>query len=764
MTLTTRSGQRIPLAPREGWLTLGLVLLLCLSLAWSLDDALLVLGRDEYTDFLTWTAVGGVLMGFIGAVVGWGRWRTYLIGALFAALLTSLLVGWVVIPTGASPADLFRATAREVFTAWRDLIVENDLSTPAYGHHLLVLGLIVWGSSMFASFAAFGHRRPLNAVLLIGFLIVVNMSLTVRDQLAYLVLYSLASLFLLIRFHTFDEQADWIRRRIGDPAAISGLYLRGGTIFIVTAVLGSLLLTNVAASKPLAGVWTDMGGRVIEWSQFLERYLPVSGSGRSIGPSFGADSRIDGVWQTSDGLFLTWRAPITLENPPYFVAAIYDEFQLTGWRMSETTTLDRAAEEELLAGTADALVTAGRTEYVVTVTPEQDRSIAFTPEQPFRISGTTRVRLVGNGAYLAQIERASEGDAYTVTALIPGPEADGGPTQNRLRVAGETYPAGISSRYGKAAVPVGTFATEDSRALLADIVARAADNPYDIAAEMVRTLQDPARFQYDADVRDMGCGDLSIVDCFARSKRGYCEYYATTMTMMLRELGIPARYVKGFLPGERNPNTGTYEIQNRDAHAWVQVYFPGHGWITFDPTGGGQAALSPLPSGPVEASATPGPSASSNNSALPDRTNFEEGVSGPGVVGDQGGTPVGPFIGIAILLAVIVATLAAVAWRRGPRGPVTPDDAYGMVTRLATRLGFAPRPNQTVYEYAGSLAEILPDARPQLEVVAQAKVEVAYGGRVLTGDRLASLREAQRRLRTSLLRLFFRRGRRATRR
>jgi hypothetical protein len=262
----------------------------------------------------------------------------------------------------------------------------------------------------------------------------------------------------------------------------------------------------------------------------------------------------------------------------------------------------------------------------------------------------------------------------------------------------------------------------------------------------------------------MGCGDLSIVDCFARSKRGYCEYYATTMTMMLRELGIPARYVKGFLPGKRNPNTGTYEVQNRDAHAWVQVYFPGHGWITFDPTGGGQAALAPLPSGPVEASATPGPS-SAGNTLRPERTDIAEGPGGAGTPLDAGGgPPVGPFIGIAILLAVIVATLAAVAWRRGPRGPVTPDDAYGMVTRLATRLGFAPRPNQTVYEYAGSLAEILPDARPQLEVVAQAKVEVAYGGRVLTGDRLASLREAQRRLRTSLLRLFLRRGQRAKRR
>jgi hypothetical protein len=119
----------------------------------------------------------------------------------------------------------------------------------------------------------------------------------------------------------------------------------------------------------------------------------------------------------------------------------------------------------------------------------------------------------------------------------------------------------------------------------------------------------------------------------------------------------------------------------------------------------------------------------------------------------------GPLIAVALLLFVVVGALAAVAWRRGPRGPVTPDGAYGMVTGLASRLGFAPRPNQTVFEYAGSLAELLPAARPELETVAQAKVEVAYGGRSLGADRLAGLKEAQRRLRTALLRLALRRDR-----
>ena len=99
-------------------------------------------------------------------------------------------------------------------------------------------------------------------------------------------------------------------------------------------------------------------------------------------------------------------------------------------------------------------------------------------------------------------------------------------------------------------------------------------------------------------------------------------------------------------------------------------------------------------------------------------------------------------------------------WRRGPRGQTSPDRAYGSVTRIAARLGFGPRPNQTVYEYAGALAEVLPEARPQLETVAQAKVESTYGQGILGADGLRVLRDAERRLRVTLLRLVFRRDRR----
>jgi hypothetical protein len=121
-------------------------------------------------------------------------------------------------------------------------------------------------------------------------------------------------------------------------------------------------------------------------------------------------------------------------------------------------------------------------------------------------------------------------------------------------------------------------------------------------------------------------------------------------------------------------------------------------------------------------------------------------------------------IAVAVLLLLVVGGIAFAIWQRGPRGETSADRAYGTVSRLAARFGFAPRPTETVYEYAGALGEVLPTAKPELETVARAKVETAYGRQILGEDRLASLRAAQRRLRLVLLRLAFRRKDRRRRR
>ncbi|HJT86520.1 MAG TPA: DUF3488 and transglutaminase-like domain-containing protein, partial [Bryobacteraceae bacterium] len=69
-----------------------------------------------------------------------------------------------------------------------------------------------------------------------------------------------------------------------------------------------------------------------------------------------------------------------------------------------------------------------------------------------------------------------------------------------------------------------------------------------------------------------------------QKKKGYCEYFASAMAVMLRTLGIPSRLATGFLTGEYNPISGLWLVRASDAHAWVEAWIPGYGWTTFDPT------------------------------------------------------------------------------------------------------------------------------------------------------------------------------------
>jgi hypothetical protein len=232
------------------------------------------------------------------------------------------------------------------------------------------------------------------------------------------------------------------------------------------------------------------------------------------------------------------------------------------------------------------------------------------------------------------------------------------------------------------------------------------------------------------------------------------------MAVILRDLGVPTRISQGFLPGTLNRSTGTEEIHFNQAHAWVEVYFTDYGWVIFDPTGGDlPGQIGPMPSGnPVAASPRPSGSAGpvSSRNVREDLELPDPGGAGS-VTGSGGVGSAGPLIAVTALLLVAVCGLAFVVWRRGPRGATTADGAYGSVTRIASRLGFGPRPTQTVYEFAGSLGEVLPDSRPDLNTVARAKVESVYARQVVAGERLEQLRGAQRRLRVALLRLAFRR-------
>ena len=118
---------------------------------------------------------------------------------------------------------------------------------------------------------------------------------------------------------------------------------------------------------------------------------------------------------------------------------------------------------------------------------------------------------------------------------------------------------------------------------LARQITSSSSNSYDRAAALERYLM--TRFAYTLELPRETPKDPLAEFLFVR-KRGHCEYFASSMAIMLRTLAIPSRVVNGFRTTEFNDVTGNYVIRASSAHSWVEAFFPGYGWITFDPTPG----------------------------------------------------------------------------------------------------------------------------------------------------------------------------------
>jgi protein-glutamine gamma-glutamyltransferase len=152
------------------------------------------------------------------------------------------------------------------------------------------------------------------------------------------------------------------------------------------------------------------------------------------------------------------------------------------------------------------------------------------------------------------------------------------PAPSVLRRAGGNYPPDLDAGYLE--LP----RTLDPRIRsLAEQITASSDNRYDKASAIETYLR--THFQYTLQLSRTVPRDPLANFLFER-KQGHCEYFASSMAIMLRTLGIPARIVNGFHSGEFNDLTSQYVIRASDAHSWVEAFFPNYGWISFDPTPG----------------------------------------------------------------------------------------------------------------------------------------------------------------------------------
>ncbi len=117
-------------------------------------------------------------------------------------------------------------------------------------------------------------------------------------------------------------------------------------------------------------------------------------------------------------------------------------------------------------------------------------------------------------------------------------------------------------------------------------VVGAARTPYAAAAALEAWFRRQGGFRYDEQPPQDYGAEPPLVHFVLRSRQGYCQHFAGAMAIMLRMLGVPARVAAGFTSGRYDEGSGEWMVTDHDAHAWVEVYFPGFGWLPFDPTPG----------------------------------------------------------------------------------------------------------------------------------------------------------------------------------
>lgn len=279
-----------------------------------------------------------------------------------------------------------------------------------------------------------------------------------------------------------------------------------------------------------------------------------------------------------------------------------------------------------------------------------------------------------------------------------------------LREAGDHYPSFITERYLQ--LPPGL--PDRVRALAREITAGAA-TPYERVVAINRHLW--TRYRYDLAIGpQQRPGDA--VDYFLfEEPRGYCEQFAAAMVVLLRSIGVPARLVTGYAPGTYQPLTGLLEVRNLDAHAWVEVLFPGVGWVEFEPTPG---FVDPAA---VEARFMPRWGWEGVAHFLRDRLGTSlAGLRGSSRVPfeEQG------FVWLALLAAVLggLALGRRVVRRRDPSPVHEIWSAYGVLVRLLARRGLVRRPAETPGEFGRRAQAVV--AWPEVRALTTLLERAAY--------------------------------------
>jgi transglutaminase-like putative cysteine protease len=719
---------------REGWITVFCLLLMQLCVAWAIQAA-------HWTDGLA--ILQGLVLagGVLGIVLAKSRTPnrlshllSLLAGITWAITLTSQVLARANGLSGILAVSELQARLYGLFVA----LATEGASADNYVF-LLLLAFLMWVIAYFGAWAVFRWQQVWWAVIVSGVALLLNINYTTENLTLYVILFLLFALLLVVRASVAYYEQEWRAARVGySPELIAG-FLRAGLILSVLLITLAWLAPEALASRPLQPFWDKLAE---PWRDFQDR-----------------SSRLfqDLDYQNEPPLVslgerrMWFGGPVNLSDTPiadveaqtgrYWRVLVFHDYTGDGWVSTDPDIILIGENEQDLAFPELEL----RFEMTQTVTLYRDwdlNSSLVAAAQPLRAGLPLRAAVTfiqqqedvvrapdassfpsapGDPSALYPRERLVAGAAYQVLSSLT--EVD----EESLRQAGTSYPSWVVPRYLQ--LPE---SFPERVKLLAAQVTEGLNNPYDQAKAIEQFLR---RFPYNDQIEGPGRGEDGVDYFLFDEQAGYCDYYASAMVTMLRSLDVPARYVRGYSEGRQEE--GIYHLLESDGHAWPEVFFPGYGWIEFEPTGG-EPPLSRPESQDGEEAAEPTPLERSgpglnNLQRLEDELNPD--LSGSASDLDSQPfwrkiRPVGWTALALVLVGVVTVTVFGVQRQRRLEGLSVAERVYeDLVDWVRRLLRIEPLSHQTPNEYAGVVGGHIPRGRQAIEQIAGLYVEERFSDR-----------------------------------
>lgn len=767
----TSRERQFKFAPAEGWLSLLLLGVAVYSVVFSIVFANWV----DFSNVLLFSTAVGLLLGLCVAKI---QWFPQTILHLAVVLLGHWLSIWLV------SAYAYHISWMLLLANLRSVIGSGFTSSIAANSEMVFLFYLTFLSYFLAYFGVWLIYRahlPWLVALIYCSIMLVNLNYIEQD-LSFLMVIMLAALALLIvRMHLVNQITQWTSEGLFIDRAwmqnITRRFVQIGALFTLIIMLMSLVLP--VASQPRSGTnfWNNLDNI---WTNITHGQFSLNSPSALLQPYqaptefFGDQLSITGNVNLPSGEMFYYTGTPRIQ-PQYLEGFTYDHFDGHTWisTINESQPYATNAVNPSVDAPGDfvSLATA-----VTIVNPiAGTKHYLFAPARP--VSFNIPVVLYGNGITTAWTQPDPPAKSYKVLSHIPA--------YNATQLSTVPLPQGNQDFWSGDAnmvmlkqyleVPK-DFTPKESQALKQTMGTWIAGSSsvYSAMNKLVSHFTS-APFTYSVSNPPVPT-NVDAVSWLLQTHQGYCTYYATAMVVMARMLGVPARIVNGFTQGSLQNNSGnTWVVNGSDAHSWVQVYFPGYGWINFDPTPGYSIPTSSktqqnLPPVKTTPASKPTPIATAGHSK---QQLQPTPISKPGTgkTGKNTATPdmqVRQNLFLLFSLVILLASLVVFAFALFKRYQdhrqvtlITASAVYRRVCRLGALIGMSPKRWQTPYEYYLMLGRRYPQTAASMRRITEMFVRERWAPPQHAPDpsERQALETLWQQLRNTLIRSFFsRRG------